>query len=1077
MVGNVKWKIWLIIVLSTWKITDLPGQTTPLKTDSVIVYELGSRAFALRSHKPDSALLLANEALRLAEMIPDTQAQVNLRRIIGVVHYGQRRMDEAYHNFTSAYQLARQIHFREGRLLINLGNIDFYRKDFEKALDKYQQALSLSEQKDTVVWMDALNNTGSVYSRLRKFQEAVDAFLESLLLQRATNHLKAQLPTLVNLGEAYRKLNQTEKEVAIFQDGLELAKSLQDAIWIARFYEHIGQAYANRAFYPQSLAAWQSALSIYTDQGDSLAIAKIWHRIGVIQLDIENYSSATDFHKKSLAMYREQSNIPGQASSLNSIGRSLLLQKQYEKAREQFQQSRILYQQLNLPGIRYPFYNLGDSYEQSDQLDSAIFYLNTAYQISDSLKDYYLKSLTLTSLGKIAKKRGDLTAAIDRFKEAISMAKIESMRQEELVATWELYQTLKQQDRLREALAYLERHHTLRDSIFNEESTRKITQLEAQYTFEQEKKAIADQNAAEKRKLDEEIRQQRTWQTILGIALMLSILALVLLNYFLRFRKAAELEQERLNNQINLQQLTYEQKERERLQEIDSFKSRFFANISHELRTPLTLILGPINRLLKKGGLDQPGQTQLELVQENARFLLNRTNEILDLTKFDAHQMQLQETPTVFYDFTKRLAANFESFAQQKFQQLIFTYHLDKDLNLLLDQTKFAHIFNNYLSNAIKYTPESGCIQIILSERKNTKHGRLVLEVKDNGIGIREKDLPHVFERFYQADQSENKAGGSGIGLALSKEVAQLMQGAVWLDSKSGEGSSFYFEFPYREVMGVVPEEEEIQMINAQIVDLQPLIPKAESVPNRSKLLVVEDNKQLRDYLQLILSDHYEVLTAKNGEDALQKLASWDSQLIISDVMMPKMDGFELLTHLKDTDQYRHLPVIMLTARSEMEDRLKALRIGVDDYLLKPFVEDELLSRVRNLLGNYQNRQVQHTGKIRAKTNISAADLQWLEEVEAVLKQEVHNPGFTFDQLETRLFISRSQLQRRIKKITGLTPNKYFREIKLQVARELLESGEVRTVNEVAHAIGFDTAKYFSKIYEDRFGQRPVEWL
>ncbi|MCB0535798.1 MAG: HAMP domain-containing histidine kinase, partial [Saprospiraceae bacterium] len=195
--------------------------------------------------------------------------------------------------------------------------------------------------------------------------------------------------------------------------------------------------------------------------------------------------------------------------------------------------------------------------------------------------------------------------------------------------------------------------------------------------FEQEKKAIRDRNAAEKRELDEQIRQQRTWQSLLGSALILSMLALFFLYRFRRFRRASALEQERLNNRINLQKLTFEQSERERLQEIDAFKSRFFANISHELRTPLTLILGPVHRLLRKGKLDLQERMQLQLVRENADFLLKRVNEILDLTKFDARQMQLQQTPTRFYDFCKRLAANFESFAQQKRQQYVFDYRLD----------------------------------------------------------------------------------------------------------------------------------------------------------------------------------------------------------------------------------------------------------------------------------------------------------------------------------------------------------------------------------------------------------------
>lgn len=1077
MVIALKYRILAVTLAVCWYATDLQAQEYSYRDDSARIYRLGNEAFSLRASQPDSALLLANEALQLAEAIRDTQAQISLWRIKGVVHYGRKQMDDAYRDFDYSYQLAKKIHFREARLLINLGNVAFYQKDFEKALEKYEEALQLSAQKDTVVWMDALNNIGSVYIRSYRFQEAADIFEESLSIQRMIDNRRSQLPTLVNLGETYRKLNQTEQEAAAFEEGLQLATELKDSTWIASFYTHIGRAYSSRGFYPQSMEAWQRALSIHTRKGDSLAMAQTLNSIGIVHRDNDNHEVALDYYQRALDIYTRKALLSQQANVLNSMGRSWLLEQKYQPALRHLYQSIERYRQIsNFTSIGFPYYNLGDSYLQMGQLDSAVLYLNRAYQIAATRRYYELQSLALISLGKVAQTRGAKNDAIRFYREAVRIARIESMRKEEMEATGQLYLALREQNRINEALTSLERYHELKDSIFNEESTRKIAQLEAQYTFEQEKKALADQNAAERRRLDAEIRQQRNVQLMLGIALCLSILALFLLYRFLRFRKAAELEQERLKNKINVQQLTYEQKERERLEEVDAFKSRFFANISHELRTPLTLILGPVDRLLKKGVFQQQEQTQLSLVHQNAGFLLKRVNEILDLTKFDARQMQLQEIPTVFYDFCRRLAANFESFAQQKDQQLTFNYRLDKDLNILLDQTKFAHVFNNMLANAIKYTAEDGHIAISLYE-KSSVAGRLILEVKDDGMGIREEELSHIFDRFYQGDQGEHKAGGSGIGLALSREVAQVMQGEISVKSSWGEGSTFYFEFPYREVMGVV-KETDLSETGPTDLDLEAAISPAVAVGQRPGVLVVEDNKQLRDYLQLILREHYEVTTAQNGMDALEKLSDWNGHLIISDVMMPKMDGFELLAELKGSDKYRHLPVIMLTARTEMQDKLKALRIGVDDYLLKPFVEEELLTRIQNLLRHDSRHKISSVANERPIHNdISAADLQWLEQLENILKGEVGNPSFTFNQLEAMLFISRSQLQRRLKKLTGLTPNKYFREIKLQMARELLESGKVRTVNEVAGAVGFDTTKYFSKIYEERYGRRPVEWL
>lgn len=1084
MTSNTRFCVLIAAPLLLGTVIFVRAQPYGAAADSIEIYQLGNQAFSLSASRPDSALLLANTALQLAEQVRDTQAQVSLWRIKGVVHYGQNRLPEAYENFERSYALAKTIHFREGRLLINLGNVFYKQKQYEKALEKFQGALSLGERKDTVLWMDALNNIGSVYVYSGKFRESIPYFERALVLQQAVGNREVQLPTIYNIASAQGKTNDLEASIQAFQRGIDLATTLNQAEWIAKFHSRMGITYAAMAYYIQGIQAHQHAMAIWDTLGNQVRVGNSLFNIGTIHQDNEDYDLALEYFQRALKVFQKVNHSSFQASTLNSIGNNFKLRGKYEQALKYFHKAKTLYEREgnNQSSLSFPLYNLGDSYERLNQLDSAVIYLNGALESTSEVDRNYKQALVFTSLGKVAQKQGLEEKAIAYYEKAVAAAQEENLRKEELDASWLLYQALKRQNRPAEALNYLERHRALQDSLFNEKSTREIAQLEAQYAFEQEKKELARQNEVEKRKLDEEIRRQRTWQLFLGCALLLSLPALFLFTRFQRFRRATALQQERLNNQINLQKLAFEQKERERLQEIDAFKSRFFANISHELRTPLTLILSPIHQLLKKENWERKDRTQLLLIRDNANNLLSRVNEILDLTKFDARQMQLQEKPTAFYDYTKRLAANFESFAQQKKQDLVFNYHLDKELNILLDREKFAHVFNNYLSNAIKYTPEWGCINVLFFEKAEAPQ-TLALEVRDTGIGIRQEDLPRIFERFYQADQSENKAGGSGIGLALSREVALAMRGRVWVKSEWGKGSSFFFEFPYKEIMGVVPPGSgEKETVPAQKAAVKDFLPARGQLEDRPEILVVEDNKQLRDYLQLLLSDHYLVHTAKNGVDALQKLPQLNCQLLVSDVMMPIMNGFELLTRLKESEQYHDMPIIMLTARSELQDKLKALRIGVDDYLLKPFVEDELLARVRNLLKNYRARQKTKAlpapvDPLSLDTTVSKADLQWLEQLESILKKEVGNTSFTLDQVQKELFISRRQMHRRVKKITGLTPNNYFREIRLQVARELLESGKVRTVSEAAAAVGFDTAKYFSTIYAQRFGKRPIEYF
>lgn len=547
----------------------------------------------------------------------------------------------------------------------------------------------------------------------------------------------------------------------------------------------------------------------------------------------------------------------------------------------------------------------------------------------------------------------------------------------------------------------------------------------------------------------------------------------------------------------------------EELKSLDEMKTRFFGNISHELRTPLTLILSPLKSILKRNELSNRDFTYVKIIQQNAQSLLKRINEILDLTKLEAGEMQLRLQPTHFYEFTKRLASTFESSIQMNQKQLSFDYQLDKNLQILLDKDKYEHIFNNYLSNALKYTPKGGSIEVKVFEKTITlpsklNQNRIVLEVKDTGQGIHPDDIPHLFERFYQSRHAENKAGSSGIGLALSREIAQLMKGAVKVESELGQGSSFFFEMPFKEYLGTInsPQEQEEDLIGVRT----PLITPDQPQTNAATILLVEDNVQLRQYIELALSTKYNVVTAENGSEGIELLQSIDQSeedvsknnlavgemtmfpdLILSDIMMPIMDGFEFLEHLKKSDNWRSIPVIMLTARNSSKDKLKALRIGVDDYILKPFEEEELIARIDNMLANLANRQTlaestPQKKKIASPTEkepliITQADEKWLIQVENLLKSEIANPQMNAIELASKLNMSRRQLQRRIKKTTGLTPNKYIRETKLQAAREILESGDVHTVSEVTYAVGFDTPSYFSNLFKERFGKKPIEYL
>jgi len=538
--------------------------------------------------------------------------------------------------------------------------------------------------------------------------------------------------------------------------------------------------------------------------------------------------------------------------------------------------------------------------------------------------------------------------------------------------------------------------------------------------------------------------------------------------------------------QIELESLVKERTKRveqqaEELKEIDATKSRFFANISHELRTPITLIQGPIQSVLNRQKLTSQDFALLTKAKQNTQKLIELVSEILDLTKLDAHKLVLEETTIVFCTFLRSVISNFESIANVQETELLFISEIPTSLKIEVDKNKLEKILNNLLSNAFKFTAKNGKVIVHIQDLGKA----MQISVKDNGRGISTEDVPNVFNRFFQSSSNKKAEGGLGIGLALSMEFVKLMKGNMWAESQINEietGSTFYLQFPKKEIIKMITTEEQL-IINDEKKVITPPISLIENTPADVKeetILIVEDNFDLRDYLTYILSPYYNIITAENGQEGLEKLPTANCQLILSDVMMPIMDGFEFLKKVKAHDKWRGLPFIMLTARAEIPTRLNALRIGVDDYLLKPFDEEELLVRVKNLLGNYKERvattQVipEDTLEQPKEITISKTDQEWLTTLEQLIFKEMNNSTFSVDFLADVLSINRKTLYNKIKELAGLTPTKYIRAIRLQKAKNLLEKG--MAINVVALQVGFQNTEYFSALFKENFGKAPSSY-
>lgn len=560
------------------------------------------------------------------------------------------------------------------------------------------------------------------------------------------------------------------------------------------------------------------------------------------------------------------------------------------------------------------------------------------------------------------------------------------------------------------------------------------------------------------------------------IALAVFLLALGIW-FWLRWRTwEHRQEQERLEQEVTRQTATI-RRQTEELEQLDQIKSRFFANVSHELRTPLTLLLGPIAFALNDKGLSRQSKKLLEAAQRNSLHLQQLVNEILDISKLRATGLDLQEQPTVLFDFLEETLSAFQALAESRSILLQLEYLPDRTWTLTLDRPKLLKILGNLLSNALKFAPNDSPV-VLQVERQA---GDAVFRVQDEGPGIHPDDLPYIFDLYYQSKRPENKTeGGTGIGLALARELAQAMGGSLWAESKPGKGSMFFLRLPAQERSSEHAGQIARGSRPAGAFGSPPE-PPAASEPAISapvaRLLVVEDNTDLQTFLRVILPSEYHLTVVGNGRAALDYLSDAERlpDLILTDVMMPQMDGFQLLEALRRQAVWQPIPVILLTALAASDDRLRAFRIGIDDYITKPFSAEELIVRIDNALRNQASRREWQETEPLAETEENTD--AWLLQLRETARQNLSNPLFTIDDLAERMGISRRTLYRQIRLRTGLSANQIIQELRLLQARELIETGQYRNLRLVAEAVGLRSANYLSRLYRERFGKSPADDL
>lgn len=553
-------------------------------------------------------------------------------------------------------------------------------------------------------------------------------------------------------------------------------------------------------------------------------------------------------------------------------------------------------------------------------------------------------------------------------------------------------------------------------------------------------------------------------------------LQIVIYSFGIAYRRQRQIQEV----QVEKLQAQKTQTEIERRIDLDEIKTRFFANISHEFRTPLSLISGPLSQAKDNVNVTNENieisPKAFSIITKNTNRLQNLIDQLLELSKIESGKIHLNLHQGGLIQFTKSIIYSFESFAEH--QNISLNTSFPKEINeAYYDRDKLEKIVSNLLSNAFKFTSEGGAV--VVSVDHNDNH--YIIEISDTGKGINKEELKRIFDRFYRVEGTEQK--GSGIGLALTKELVDIHNGQISVNSRKGKGTTFKVRMPF--TMQLLPENISIvtssNMVDSSETTLELLRPKSNKElinPSKNDLpvaLIVEDNTDLRYFISDILKDQYRVLTAEDGMKGERMAFEHIPDIILSDVMMPKKDGYALSHSLKSSTKTSHIPIIMLTAKAGQDNKIEGLTQGVDAYITKPFNAQELLLRMKNLIETRKALWDHFKSLDLAIINdldVTSLDDKFLQNVAKVIKDNLDNEQLCVEDLARSVGFSRAQLHRKLKALTNKSANQLIVEIRLNEAKRMLLLKKA-TVSQVAYSVGYSNMSYFSKTFKEKFGMLP----
>ena len=943
-----------------------------------------------------------------------------------------------FQNFLSTHPIKDSLY---AITLLKLGAAIRYQST-DKSIQYEEESLQLSrELNNPKLQANARNALGISYAMQSRYAESVSVLEEAHLITLQNNFHVLRSTILNNLGIVFKRLGDFETSIAYYQKSWELSDSINYELGLIRSSNNLGNLYKNNGDVDQARLYFQKAIKGYSALGNEKGIASAQLNLALLEIDRKQFERAGEL-LDSASLYIDPQNLISEQTIVER-GRGLIASNdgKIELAEKYFREAIF-------KAGKIKFY------------DAQLSLLMDLARLESKRKNVHLA----LNLGRSAQMLADTLGQVDNY-VSVNLLLSELYRENE---NWE------------KAFEHYSNSKKWQDSINQKKAEDLFKSKQVQLEVAEKNRELELQNI----QLDLVNSKLAAQNRLKWFLIILSVLGIIAgYSFYLRFRqKLLFSDQLAQQNTLITQQkqeideknvlLTEKYNDRKKL---DALKTQFFANVSHELRTPLNLILAPLQP--RNGPIPQ---NEITLIRRNAKRLLRLVNQILDLTKIEVGLMQLNTQNIEVYGFIHGLADSFSLLADAK----KIEYQIDipeRDYITYCDPDKLEKVVYNLLANAFKFTSEKGKVAIHLSHDQLKS---LRISVSDSGVGIAKDQIPHIFDRFFQVDNLNPETyQGTGIGLSLTKELVELMGGKISVDSQKGKGSVFTVELPFQ--FNQQTKEGFLQIPRTQLEYPDELFATnlSDSVqvssPDNPYLLVVEDNIEFSEYLKKSLAKRYNVITAKDGEEGLLLAQQNVPDLIISDVMMPKMNGLQLAEALQQNITTSHIPLILLTALEDQQTKISGFQGGADQFLTKPIELKELEVRLESVLTKRDIlRKKYNESALMPLESIQPKDSndEFLRHLIKIVEENLENEQFSVSDLHKEVTMSRMQLHRKLKSLLGQSASEFIRNIRLKKAYELLGIPGIQ-VQEVAYSVGFSHLSYFAKCFKEKFGVAPSDYL